>query len=335
MDVIKSGLQKYIRRAIVDKATYCAFEMFRLGEVGGTAAVTNLYNRIRIIAAEDIGVGDFSVAIAVIDMVNSDNRDPAILLSMVRMLSITQKTRLGSHLYNTYRRPEARAYAESIGISIDEGYSEFDEQFISQHCNDSMFKCIDNEDLKGCALMFYKRLLDRDYNAVTWWGYFEYYTNLDNVKLGMRNAYHDGTKWRKSSKPISILFDVLDKFIDKKAINIIKHAYFSMPDVRPSEKKPNPRNENRCIMSMAIAAALFDVPYQRIEIIPDNNTDALLSGNYTLTIDDYVIDKHTAEGARQGKSRQDFVNEGAAVYPENMTFHIDKLYDVYMNCKDL
>lgn len=335
MDVIKSGLQKYIRRAMSDKATYCAFEMFRLREVGGTAVVTNLYNRIRIIAAEDIGVGDFSVAIAVIDMVNSENRDPKIVLSMVKMLSTVMKTRLGSHLYNTYRKPEARSYAESIGIAIDEGYSEADEQFISQHDNDTIFKDIVNDDLKACAIIFYKKLLDRDYNVVTWWGYFEHYANVDNVKLKMRNAYHDGTKWRKSSKPISILFDVLDKFVDNGAMNTIKHAYFSMPDVKPTEKKPNPRNENRCIVSMAIAAALFDVPYQKIGIIPDNNVDSLMNGNYTLTIDDYVIDKHTAEGSRQGKSRQDFVNEGAIVYPENMKFHIDKLYDVYMNCKDL
>ena len=335
MDVVKSGLQKYIRRAKVDKATYCAFELFRLGEVGGDAAVTNLYNRIRIIAAEDIGVGDFSLAIAVIDMVNRGNKDANILLSIVKMLSIAQKTRLGSHMYNTFRKPEAREYAESLGITIDEGYSESDEEFISQYRDDAIFKDIVNEDLKACALMFYKRLLDRVYSAVTWWGYFEYYANLDNVKLKMRNAYHDGTKWRKSSKPISILFDILELFIDKTAMNTIKYAYFSMPDVKPTEKKPKPRNENRCIMSMAIAAVLFDVPYKKISIIPDNNVCHLLNGDYTLKIDDYVIDKHTAEGSRRGKDRQDFVNEGAVVYPENMKFRDEKLYDVYMNCKDL
>lgn len=340
VDVIKSGLQKYIRRGMHDKALYCAFELYRMGEVGGEALVTNLYNRLKIIAAEDIGMGDFNVAITVIDCVNKNNRDPGVLVSMVKMLSSAEKTRIGSHLCNTYKRPECKSYAESKGISIDSGYTDSDEKFIQFNTNNPIFKDIENPDLKACAMIFYKRLSEKDFNAVTWWGFFEYYVNKDNLKIKMRNAYHDGDKWRRSSKPISILFDMIDNVIlddnTKYSINILKHTYFNMPDAKPTKKNPNPRSEHRCIFVLAITSVLFNVIYEKIAIIPDSNRlDELLNSRYKLEIDDYVIDKHTLEGASKGKNRQDFVNQGALIHPENMKYHYPDLVDVYENCKEL
>lgn len=319
VDVIKSGLQKYIRRGIVDKAVYCGFEMYRMGEVGGDAIVTNLYNRLRIIAAEDIGVADMGIALAVIDMVNMGNRDPATLQSAIKMLALCQKTRVSSHLYTVFRKLEARDYALSKGLHIDSSYTDEDEEFIAKHQSHPMFTHVQHEEMRSTAILFYKRLLEREYNAITWWGYFEHYA--EGQKIGMRDAYFDGTKWRKSSKPITVLFDVLDVFIDTQ---IFRHAYFSMP------------SEHRVIFMMAIGAAIFQIRSPIVKIIPDQNgLDQLLGGQYTLEIDDYVIDKHTLEGSSKGKTREDFVNEGAVVHPEDMAFRIDDFYDVYMNCKDL
>lgn len=61
-DVAKSAVQKYIRRNIQEKAILAAIEIYRLGEIGGTAAVSNLFNRLAIIAAEDIGLGILSLS---------------------------------------------------------------------------------------------------------------------------------------------------------------------------------------------------------------------------------------------------------------------------------
>lgn len=333
MDVIKSGLQKYIRRGIVDKALYCGFELFRLGEVGGEAGMTNLFNRLRIIAAEDIGVAGFNSAIAVINMINQGIRDPGSLKSAIEMLGFSQKTRIGSHLCNVYKRPECIAYAKTKGIIIDTGYEIEDEKFISEHTSDDVFRDIVNEDLKACAIMFYKRLFEKDFNAVAWWGFFDYYANLDNVKVKMRNAYYDGNKWRKSTKPISILFDVLDMFVDKFAMNVLKQAYFDIPESKPTAKKPHPSSENRAIFVLGIVAALYGIKYEKVDIVPNNEgLDDLLNGRYKLEIDDYVIDKHTAEGAQKGKTRVDFVKEGAIVIPEDMSYHYDDLVEIYMNC---
>jgi len=336
MDVVKSGLQKYIRRSIANKALYCGFELFRLGSVGGGgAAVTNLFNRIKVIAAEDIGIADFSIAISVINLVNMETRDPKHLKSMIQMLSSAKKTRLGSHLCNVYKRPESRECSEKKGIIIDLDYSEEDDEFIEEHVKDPIFTSIVHPDLQSCALVFYKRLLDGDFNAVTWWGFFDHYATLDKAKIKMRNAYYDGSKWRKSTRPISILFDVLDLFVDKEAMNVLKWAYFTMTEVKPTEKKPHPRNENRCIFVLGVAAALHKIKFEKVTVIPDDDVGSLLNGRYKFEIDDYIVDKHTAEGSRRGKSRANFVSEGAVVHPEDMTYHYDDLYDVYMNCKDL
>ena len=63
LDVVKSALQKYIRRNMPQKALLSAIELYRFGEVGGIAAVTNMYNRLAIIANEDIGPANLSLVL--------------------------------------------------------------------------------------------------------------------------------------------------------------------------------------------------------------------------------------------------------------------------------
>ena len=57
-DLVKSGLQKYIRRGMMDKALYCAGEMdlFK-GEDRGEAVRTNFVHRLMVVFLEDVGVG--------------------------------------------------------------------------------------------------------------------------------------------------------------------------------------------------------------------------------------------------------------------------------------
>ena len=62
LDVMKSALQKYIRRGLLEKALICAAELYRMHEVKGVAAQTNLMNRLAIIAVEDIGPANFPLS---------------------------------------------------------------------------------------------------------------------------------------------------------------------------------------------------------------------------------------------------------------------------------
>lgn len=102
LDVAKSALQKYIRRGESLKAIQAAFELYRMKEVGLTAAVTNLYNRLAIIAVEDIGPANTPLALSVVTYVLSKRRDEAELATIVQLLAESPKTRALSHLWRTY-----------------------------------------------------------------------------------------------------------------------------------------------------------------------------------------------------------------------------------------
>ena len=60
LDVLKSALQKYIRRSNVEMAYYVAMEldMFRHAD-GGKRILTNFYHRLMVIFIEDIGLGNY------------------------------------------------------------------------------------------------------------------------------------------------------------------------------------------------------------------------------------------------------------------------------------
>lgn len=62
LDVLKSGLQKYIRRGMYDKAVYCAGELDSFADVeGGERIRTNMIHRLMIIYLEDIGLGNYKL----------------------------------------------------------------------------------------------------------------------------------------------------------------------------------------------------------------------------------------------------------------------------------
>jgi hypothetical protein len=56
LDLVKSGLQKYIRRGETAKALYCAGEidLFKTAEKEGEVVRTNLLNRFLVIYMEDV-----------------------------------------------------------------------------------------------------------------------------------------------------------------------------------------------------------------------------------------------------------------------------------------
>ena len=56
----------------------------------------------------------------------------------------------------------------------------------------------------------------------------------------------------------------------------------------------------------------------------------MLNGKYdVIKIDDFVIDKHTKDGRSNGMSSKDFVDEGALVIPEDLTYHNELLAKIY------
>ena len=125
LDIIKSAIQKYIRRNMTTKALIAGYEMYEVGNLEGAKAVkTNLFNRLAVISAEDIGYANPELVLAVINYVltrpskDNPNKELAELFAIIQLLANSPKTRILSHLNRVYVVPEGRALAKKYNVDV-------------------------------------------------------------------------------------------------------------------------------------------------------------------------------------------------------------------------
>jgi len=127
LDILKSGLQKYIRRCEFDKAVWCATELFLFcmyDDKIARATFTNFLNRLKIITLEDIGLGRPQLLI-LIDyyMEQLKNKNYDVLPKMIHIMCYSNHYRFYSHIrnyiYSTINKSETPAdLIESIKIAL-------------------------------------------------------------------------------------------------------------------------------------------------------------------------------------------------------------------------
>ena len=313
LDEVKSGMQKYIRRGMVEKAQQCAIEIYRLREVTDNAAVmTNLYNRLKIIAVEDVSLAGYNTAMYSMHLINNVELNMDILLAIVESLARSKKTRICSHANASYCNPNGRAYAKTHGVKVMDPI--VDKKYAELRAMQKPFSEIENETLRNCAIMLYKCLDEQDFNALTWYAEFIQI----NAKTKLRYAY----KGKRTTDPIVYLFEVLEMFQKKEVVEIIRKAFFTLGDSK--------RNDKWFFLIFAILSCIYELEYDEgITLTHTADTNRLMRGEYNLVLDEYVYDKHTAKGAH--KSRKTFVTEGAHVNNEDPKYHIKELVNVYVN----
>ena len=320
-DIAKSALQKYTRRGIVNKAVLIAVELYRLKEVGGNPGVTNMHNRIAIMAAEDIGVANLSLTLEVIKFIESGEDDIYKLLTFIQLMCESKKTRIMSHYWRAYANTEGREVAIKHGLKLDTQFSEDDINYINENINCNTFNENDPTNLRYYILMFMKRLLDKDVNAYSW-AYFYLEVSKD-VTLSKRKKFINGKG--TTGKADILLWKVLSTILDSNIYDILVEAYYNHTESRP-------------FLQLAILVAIHKLTYSKLDTDvyvkewKENRKELvtqMLSGTYKLEVDDFVIDKHTAKGRNNGKTVQDFVDEGAIIIPQAEEYYDAKLEEIY------
>lgn len=319
-DIAKSALQKYVRRNIPGKAILAAIEIYRFAEVGGNAGVTNLFNRLAIIAGEDVGTANLPLVLEVIRTVSTGDRDLYRMIAMVHAMCDSLKTRLMNHMWYAYGNPFGREEAKKRGIKIDEELRSDDIEFIANPLD--IFLEGDPEALKPLVQIFYKRLLEKDFNACVWAS--EFLQKSKDLKVKSRKKF---SRIRgNTTSPDILLWKVLEKMLDIDIYEILANAYYT-------------QSESRIFLELAILTTLIGINYEKYDLEPIMNIwkqqqqllNDMLTGVYKLEVDDYVIDKHTRKGKSMGKNIKDFVTEGALVIPQDPNQDVKILREIYEN----
>lgn len=112
LSVLKSGLQKYIRRGNIDMTLRSLEEFDRFAEVedgSGEKLRTNMFHRLQIIYLEDIGIGNYHLWPKMCDWMDilyteriKENRDRKLEIEtleiIIQHLCKSKKTRAGSFM---------------------------------------------------------------------------------------------------------------------------------------------------------------------------------------------------------------------------------------------
>lgn len=301
--VLRSALQKSVRRNMVDMALMVVFEFLRFADVGGSLLVSNMLNRLMIIAAEDIGVANVSLVINVINFHQVNNRDPVQITNVVLALCASTKTRIGSHAYRTYATTTGIDYARSLGITTETGLPE-------ELPTLDIWLADDPSEIKPIAAAFALRLSEGSMLAFTWAATFLEVS--EGQKYGLR---------QRRRQPVMILWQILAAFLPAEIVKPLQYAYFKC------------LKDARCFMSMAILCVIYDQNVvEHVDFTAPQDISRLVAGDYELVIDQhFILDMHTPPGRSVGRDRDHFVREGAKVENQDMRFYDALLEQVYIH----
>ena len=319
VQVLKSALQKYVRRNMMAKAVQVGGELdlFKYIE-DGEKVRSNFLHRLAVIFVEDIGVAglalwpevDKALEFLLEERKRSKEardywREAQTVAQVIGILCACQKARCGSHARAISRTdPTSRKLARDKYPDIDEVHEKVDGILDEEGVDDSKET---EEDVDLYRQEFGQALRDRDWSAV-WWAW-----KLDKCPVPVKVG--------RKKKAVWIIFEQLRK-----------HApAHHQPCVALAEKwfdgmLSGVEEKFLCWLDVVVAI-LIDAPMDRVLGDPEAvkvphvrgwkaNRDGL-----DFEFEDFVLDRHTAEG--RGKSLTTFATEGALVVNESALVNRD------------
>jgi len=323
LDVLKSGLQKWIRRGVNDKALYCAGELdlFKLSEERGEAIRTNFVHRLMVVFVEDIGVAGLSIWPEVDKYIQTILREPRdSMLSMleyesvvhvVNLLCDCEKARLNSHI-RLVSQPIMSTQKHNVlaALSADE-VAVILRLWHDLDMHRSLYK---DASLTTLSEKFKSALVNREWDAF-WWA-----TEIA--------ASAEKVCYRKKRRAVWRIFEILENFVPKSLLDIACRWFDEMSNLQESfcvwgtlicgvvlgaieDATPRPTSPNATLADQNAARVTLDAMR---DVWPAN-----VRGD-TIEFDSYIIDKHTSKGRRAGASTRDFALIGS--YVENESAYV-------------
>ena len=333
IDILKSGLQKYIRRGEQNQAIRCAIDLdlFYKFEPKAKGIRTNMMNRLRIISCEEFCWGNPLLYKAMDNHIElwvknrSDNRvegTRAIIniinilsnLKPVRMISFIRAAYKHGPMYERILSKYSELYENINSTSLEladtglikEGdpnslknlINQFDHHFKlkSDKCIYWAFKIMNIED--KCA----RRYRRKGAEYILW----EYLLDYLNLEKSMKEPVEILFKWYKNNKSEHWMYLINAIMIcleyGKKSIQNNLADYY--PEI------------NRQDLSVG-----------GIEKVVEDHKNNLFE------IDDYCVDQHTGKGRSKNRGPIHFAKIGSYVEDENKDILNKKYKQIYMDLK--
>jgi hypothetical protein len=288
-DVMKSGLQKYIRRSVLSKALYCAAELDLFKDAPNTKEAegirTNFLHRLMIIFMEDVeNLALFDTIYMKMNQLfqerdkadRSKEKEAQWITEVVTLLVRSTKARVCSHvraLFNPKYQPIHGRYP-----SMNSLWS------------------VGQNTLEHNCIMFKKYLKEKNLLAVQ----YAFWIEASEEKLPQ--------KLFRSSQPVWFIFHQLMNPLQVAKTERVK-------------KFVEWYKEHIGGMKEGFMCWLLPLLHE-LEIVPFGTADAgeippYVARNregHTIEVDDYVLDKHTSKG--RGKGLVEFALVGALVEPQ-------------------
>ena len=333
LDILKSGLQKYIRRGETTKAIRCAIDLdlFYIFEPKSKGIRTNMINRLRIISCEEFCWGNpllFRQVDNQIELWNkyrvNDRTEGAkaiiILIKIleqvkpVRMISFIRAAQKHGPLYPKILSKYSSLYQDLEGSNIElintnltkmgdvsemqEFIDKFNHYFINNNdrCVYWAFKIMNIK--AKCSRRF--RRTGSEYIL---WEYLINYLNLEESLLDPINVLF---KWYKNNKSEHWMYLINAIMI---ALNYNKKNIVSNLDNYYTNIESN------------------NITKEGVNQIVSNHKNTLFE------IDDYCIDQHTGKGRSKNRGPIHFAKIGSFVQDENKEILNNTYKNIYMDLK--
>ena len=332
LDILKSALQKYLRRREYEKMMWCCSEIYMFHSLATTdkekqaakGIISNMVNRLIIMMDEEMlfaEVGKYMKCMEWINEFNEGGRDNfKLLVKVCKTMVSARMLRLNSDIYSYWWRGAGVYKVVKVpGLGWEEMlYTPIE---VHQECQE----ILKDED-GNCWAYEYENLLmfiaafRAGHSSCYYWALAMFHRD----KKGTRRFF-------RRTDSVYIIWEYLFKVAgdDEKLRKCL--------DLKLKQFFVKTRHEQHIWLSSAISILLhkdkldFEEEWD-IDVSEEEVAGIFQDRNY-LKIDDYAIDMHCSAGRKLGKKKADFALEGCVVVGEDKEYYNRDWRDLYCDLK--
>ena len=320
LDIVKSGIQKYLRRRKLDEMIWCVVEMDLFSNIDDEKSKksirTNLMNRLIVMLDEELCFSDWNNFLKCYNLLESWNKegrnDPKKLITFCNIIVNSEMLRLASDVNAYYRNGVSDQMKTKLTSEIPERLKKY-------------IKPKDDDEIVKLFVKFVELFEKGDES------FFYYSQSIYAKKINGQTRNMLGKRKRGGEY---ILWEyLLDKCDNLPYLKLCLEKKLKEFFVRN-------RKERHIFLINSLLLVYnkskIDWNSEKMEINENlicNDLSKYYDNRTQLFFDDYVIDMHTSTGRKKGKSKKEFALEGSLVVNENKEWFVKKYRDNYISEK--